>query len=105
MANRLSWYNKTLKDYITHEELQQLMQKSNWRGAWEVAQVWLWIFSAFALVYFFPNPLTVIIALFVIGGKQLGCAIIMHDCSHDALFTSRKTNQFIFIQAVMKTLI
>jgi len=95
MANRLSWYNKTLKEYITHEELQQLMQKSNWRGAWEVAQVWLWIFSAFALVYFFPNPLTVIIALFIIGGKQLGCAIILHDCSHDALFTSRKVNQLI----------
>jgi len=59
MANQLSWYNKTLKVYITQEELQQLMQKSDWRGAWKVAQAWLWIFSAFALVLIhviFPSP-------------------------------------------------
>ncbi|MBK9635049.1 MAG: fatty acid desaturase [Bacteroidetes bacterium] len=38
---------------------------------------------------------TIVLALFIIGGKQLGCAIIMHDTSHYSLFKSRKTNIFI----------
>ncbi|MCS6819341.1 MAG: fatty acid desaturase family protein [Chitinophagales bacterium] len=95
MANHLMWYNKTLKEYLTHEEIQRVMKKNNLRAAWEIAQVWLWILFAFALVYIWPNPFTIIISLFILGGKQLGCAIIMHDCSHDSMFTSRKLNEWI----------
>ena len=35
--------------------------------------------AAMALVAVWPNPLTVIVALFVIGARQLGCAVLMHD--------------------------
>jgi fatty acid desaturase len=43
----------------------------------------------------FPNIFTIIIALFIIGGKQLGCAIIMHDASHYSLFKSKKLNDLV----------
>ncbi len=91
----LDWYRETLPQYITKDELTQLMRKSNWLAAWDIIQTWGWIVAAVALVYYFPNVLTVIIALFIIGGKQLGCAIIMHDCGHDSLFTSRAANIWI----------
>jgi fatty acid desaturase len=39
--------------------------------------------------------LAIVIALFIIGGKQLGCAIIMHDASHYSLFKSKKLNDII----------
>lgn len=72
-----------------------LMQKNDFRAAIEVAVNWLWIVAVFALVYFFPSILTIIIALFVLGGKQLGCAILMHDASHHAVFSSPKVNDLV----------
>ncbi len=70
------------------------MQKSDTRGLLEIAHTWAWIAGAFALVGIWPNPLTVLVALFILGGKQLACAIIMHDCAHNAYFTSPKLNNF-----------
>ena len=72
-----------------------VLQKSNWKAALEIADTWFWIACAFALVGFFPNPLTIIISLFILGGKQLACAIILHDCSHDSMFTNHNVNVFV----------
>lgn len=90
--NHSAEYMTILKSYLTEEEMTQLMEKSDWRGLWEIVYNWLWIAGAFALAGFFPNVLTIILALFIIGGKQLGCAIIMHDASHFSLFKSRGLN-------------
>ncbi len=83
------------EEIFTKEEIKYLMQRSDWRGGWEIIKIWLWISFAFVLVAFFPNILAIIIALFILGGKQLGCAIIMHDASHYSLFKSQKLNKFI----------
>jgi fatty acid desaturase len=82
-------------DYLSIEERRMLMEKSNVKAIFEILHTWAWIAFAFALVYFFPNILTVIVALFILGGKQLGCAIIMHDASHYALFKSKKANDIV----------
>lgn len=89
-----NYYQNTIKKYFTQQEIKELHQYSDLKALWEVVYNWLWILAAFALVYFFPNVLTVIIALFIIGGKQLGCAIIMHDTGHNSLFKSKKLNHF-----------
>jgi fatty acid desaturase len=94
-ANHLNWYTTKLREMLTPEEVKTIMRKSNLHAALEVLAMWLWIAFAFALVGFFPNVFTVIISLFIIGGKQLACAILMHDCSHDSMFTSRRANQII----------
>ena len=31
------------------------------------------------LFFFFPNPLTYVLAVMLIGARQLGLAVIMHD--------------------------
>lgn len=93
--NHLKWYTKTLRHYLSNEEIEQVMRKSNWRGAWEIAHTWLWISFAFAIVGLWPNPITVIVSLFILGGKQLACAIILHDCAHESLFTSRTANRIV----------
>jgi fatty acid desaturase len=93
--NHLKWYNKTLHQYLTSDEIKLIMQKSDWKAAFEIFHTWAWIAFAFALVGFFPNPFTVLISLFILGGKQLACAIILHDCSHDSMFTNRKLNRFV----------
>ncbi len=94
MENQLTWYNKTIRQYFSNDELKQLVEKSDWQGFWQILYTWLWIGFAFAIVGLYPNVFIVIIALFIIGGKQLACAIIMHDCSHDSLFKTSKLNTF-----------
>ena len=89
-----AYYQKVIKTYFTKEEISSLHKYSDWKALWEVVYNWLWIIAAFALVYFIPNVFTIIVALFIIGGKQLGCAIIMHDTGHNALFKSKRLNYF-----------
>jgi fatty acid desaturase len=92
--NHLKWYNKTLHQYLSNDEIKMIMEKSDWKALLEICTTWGWIAFAFALSGFFPNPITITISLFIIGGKQLACAIILHDCSHDSMFTSSKLNTF-----------
>ena len=81
--------------YLTREERKMLHQKNDWLASWEITVHWAWIAAAFALVYFIPNILTIIISLFILGGKQLACAILMHDTGHYAVFNHKKANEFV----------
>ena len=94
-ANHLNWYTTKLREMLTPEEVKAVMKKSDLKAAMEIAETWVWIAFAFAIAGLFPNVFTIIIALFIIGGKQLACAILMHDCSHDSMFASRKANLII----------
>ena len=82
-------------DYLSKAERQRLVKKNNWKASYEIAHTWAWIAAAFLLAGLFPNVLTIVIALFILGGKQLACAIIMHDTSHFSMFTNKKTNDFV----------
>ncbi len=94
-GNHLKWYHHTLHQYLRPEEIKSLMEKKDWRAWGEILHTWLWIAFAFALVGFFPHPITIVVSLFILGGKQLACAIILHDCSHESLFTSRRLNHLV----------
>jgi fatty acid desaturase len=48
-----------------------------------------------AMVAFVPNVVTVVLALFVIGARQLGLAVIMHESAHHTLFRNRALNDFV----------
>jgi fatty acid desaturase len=48
-----------------------------------------------ALFVWWPNPFTFLLAAMVIGGRQLGLAILMHDAAHGALHPNRKVNNFL----------
>jgi len=93
--HHIGWYNATVQELFTAAEIKMLMQKSDLKATYEIVHTWAWIVAAFALAYFFPHWLTYIIAVFILGGKQLACAIIMHDASHNALFTSKKVNTWV----------
>lgn len=93
--NHLKWYNKTLHEYLNGDEIKAVMEKSNWKAAFEILDTWGWIAFAFIISGLWPNPFTIIISLFILGGKQLACAIILHDCSHDSMFTSRTANRLV----------
>lgn len=83
------------RDSFTREEIAGLLVMHDLHSWLSVATNWGLVFAAMALVAAWPNPLTVVAALFVIGARQLGCAVLMHEASHRSLFASRAVNDFV----------
>lgn len=84
--------NAAWHERFTRAEIQELLQVSSLRGWLSIAVNWGVIAAAFAMVAAWPNPLTVVAALFVIGARQLGCAVLMHEASHRTLLADRRWN-------------
>ena len=83
------------RDALSREEIAHLLEMDDWRSAGSVALDWGLVFAAFALVAVWPNPLTILVALFVIGARQLGLAVLMHEASHRSLFSDRDVNDWV----------
>jgi len=80
--------------FFTNDEIRHFAERSNVMGALLVAHCWAVIAAAIALYVAWPNPLTFILGVMVVGSRQLGLAILMHDAAHNALFKSRRMNEF-----------
>ena len=80
---------------LTTEEVRSLLEMRDRRSWFTVTLNWGIIFASFAMVGLWPNPLTILLALFLIGGRMLGMAVLMHDAAHRALFKRRSVNDFV----------
>lgn len=81
--------------YLNAEERQELMKKNDWLAFRGILFHWAWIFGALLLVWLWYHPVSILISLFIIGGKQLACAILMHDAGHHAVFKNKKLNDWV----------
>ena len=81
------------KDFFTPDEWAPLAVRSPWKGLALVAHCWLVIGAAtlMALVW----PVTIPLAVMIIGARQLGLAILMHDAAHGALHPDKKINDWV----------
>jgi fatty acid desaturase len=73
------------RELIDPAALAALRERSEWKSIALIVHAWAVIFGAIALVALFPNPLTYIVAVMLIGSRQLGLAILMHDGAHGCL--------------------
>ncbi|HJQ82748.1 MAG TPA: fatty acid desaturase family protein [Candidatus Binatia bacterium] len=80
---------------ISPAERRELLAVSDGRAWLSVALDWGLVGAAFAVVAALPHPLTVLLAIAVIGGRQLGFAILMHEAAHGMLFRSRALNDWV----------
>jgi fatty acid desaturase len=83
------------RDLMTDQELIEVRTRATWKGMAMIVHAWTLIFGAIALVAIWPNPLTFILAAAIIGSRQLGLAILMHDGAHGALANGDRTNMFL----------
>ena len=83
------------KMIFTPEEWQRLTSRSSWLGLWLVVHAWATIIAAVALVTIWPNPLTWLIAVMIVGTRQLGLAILMHEAAHGGLHANKAINEFV----------
>ncbi len=78
------------EDFFSTEEWQALTARSSWRGLWLVAHCWAVIGAAMVAGVLWP--VVIPLAVLVIGTRQLGLFILMHDAAHAALHRNRKLN-------------
>ena len=84
-----------LSEAVTRNELRDLSQSSNLKGAALVAGNLALLGGAFAMAALFPNPLTIALAIVLIAGRQLGLSIILHETAHGTLFEVKRINQLV----------
>ena len=80
--------------YISRASVKVLAERSNLWGAWLTFHVWGVVIAAMALFIIWPNPLTFILSFLLIGSRQHGMAILMHDAAHGILFKTKALNEF-----------
>lgn len=81
------------KDFFTPEEWAPLSRKSAWKGIYLTVHAWAVILAAGAVALW--QPWTLPLAVMIIGARQLGLAILMHDASHGALHPNLKVNDIL----------
>ena len=78
------------EDFFSPDEWRCLSARSRWRGLWLVAHCWGVIGAAMLMGMLWP--LTLPLAVLVIGTRQLGLFILMHDGAHGLLHPDRRIN-------------
>jgi fatty acid desaturase len=80
---------------LTKAEIQPFLERSDSRAWWMVAVNFVLVAVAFSLPVLWLNPLSILASVLLLGGRQLGLAVIYHDCSHGVFFKTRWLNDFV----------
>lgn len=80
---------------LTPEQIAAVRARSDRWGLWLVAHAWGVIAGSMALVAWLPHPLTWLLAVMLIGSRQLGILILMHDAAHGMLARTPRLNEWL----------
>jgi fatty acid desaturase len=75
-------------------DLAIVRARSDVTGTLCILHAWVVIAASMALFALWPNPLTFIVAVVLIGSRQLGLAILMHDGAHGVLMKTHGWNEW-----------
>lgn len=84
-----------IRDVLTPDQIEEVGRRSNWRAAWLVGCNYAITAAIFAMMARWPNPLTILLGIVLLGGRQLGFGVLVHECGHGTLFTTRKLNEWV----------
>ena len=88
-------FRMNISDVLSAAEIERITRRSNAKGAWAILCQWLGVVAIFVFVAVWTNPLTVIIGILLLGGRQLGFGILQHECGHKTLFSTPQLNQLV----------
>jgi fatty acid desaturase len=77
---------------LTREEIDRLLELKDGRAWLSIGTSWAVVFAAMAGVALWPNPVSIAVALCLIGARQLGFAVLMHEAAHRTLLRDRRLN-------------
>lgn len=81
------------EDFFSADEWSALTLRSSWRGLCLVAHCWAVIGAAMIVGAIWPVAIP--IAVVVIGTRQLGLFVLMHDGAHALLHRDRRVNDWV----------
>ena len=84
-----------INEYLSKDDIARLTAKSDFRAWSLVLGNWLMIAAIFAVVAAWPNPLTILLAMLLLAGRQLGLSVLMHDAGHRTLFATPWLNDVV----------
>jgi fatty acid desaturase len=82
-------------DVLARDEIRALTRPSDLAGARAVLGSWAIIVATFVLLARWPHPATFVVAVIILGGRQLALAIMMHEAAHGTLFRTRFLNDVV----------
>src|ERR1700712_2157988 len=77
---------------LSRETLADLRRFSAWRSLGAIAFTYSCIAACFALYAAYPTVLTLIVTWFVMSGRHLALAILMHEGAHGLLLRNKRWN-------------
>ncbi|MCB1683880.1 MAG: fatty acid desaturase family protein [Pseudomonadales bacterium] len=84
-----------VKDVLSSEELARISRRSDLQAAWLVVCNYGITAGIFAMMALWPNPLTILLGIILLGGRQLGFGVIVHECGHGTFFENRRLNEWV----------
>lgn len=84
-----------VKQWLSEEDVAMLTARSDLQGLLLIASNWGLIAVIFLAVNYWQNPLSWFLGALLLGGRQLGLAILMHEAGHGTLFRSPVLNRLV----------
>jgi fatty acid desaturase len=81
-------------EVISKEQYEEIKEKQDWRNVLSISSNWLQMSSAMALFFIYPNVITFLVALVIIGSRQFALAVLAHEAAHNLLFANNKVNDW-----------
>jgi fatty acid desaturase len=81
------------KDYFAPDQWGRFTARSDWKGLALVVHCWAVIGAATVMGVVWP--VTIPLAIMVIGARQLGLGILQHDAAHNALHPNPLVNDWV----------
>ncbi len=80
------------RDLLSEQQLAAVRERHDWKAAALIIHAWAMIAGAMMLFAWSPNVVTFIVCAAVVGSRQLGLSILMHDGAHGLLFKNDRIN-------------
>jgi len=83
-----------VKDVLTREEIETVSERNDLKAVWLFVCNYAITAGIFAMMAIWPNVLTILLGVVLLGGRQLGFGVLVHECGHGTLFSSKRLNEF-----------
>jgi fatty acid desaturase len=81
--------------FLSSDEVRYFTSKSDWLAWQTVAVSWISLLAVFWMADTWTNPLVLLLAVMLLAGRQLGLAVITHECGHNTFFRTRALNRWV----------
>lgn len=82
-------------DYLSAEERQALLKKSDAWGALLLVGNWVAILALLLFAGYYPSVFSVLLVWLLLPGRQLGLSVLMHEAGHNTLFATPWANRIL----------